>query len=462
MAKKKAAAYVRVSTLEQAKEGYSVEAQKDRLTKYVDAMGFDLFKMYVDPGHSGAKMDRPALTAMVEDIDAGLIDTVVVYRLDRLARSQKITLYLIEDVFLKNDVEFISISENFDTSTPFGRAMVGMLSVFAQLERDTIRERMLLGKYEKVKNGWWGGSSARPPLGYAKMDKELIFNPREAGIVREIFERFNNGESKNAIFLDLRERYPLRIYHTNLINDVLRNRVYVGDVGFRGEFFEGNHEPIINEEVFELAQNRLDSISSKYGRPYVRRSALLARKLVCAKCGATMVKKTVKRKNKEPYSYYVCNSKIKARPHLVRDEKCDQTNITTELADNYVLGVLKNFDYEKAIQQAKGEVPKKEDIKQQLEVIERQQERLVDLYQTGLVEFEELDERLKALQKKHEKLLQPQKRITQQKKKVIKQLTDLQGADWGKFTFEQQCAVIDTLIEKVVYDQGAMTIYTNF
>ena len=158
------ALYVRVSTQEQATEGYSVQEQTDRLTKYSEAMGWSVFKVYTDPGFSGGRTDRPGLQAMINDIRKGYIDKVLVYKLDRLSRSQKDTLNLIEDEFLAHNVDFISMCENFDTSTPFGRAMVGILAVFAQLEREQIKERMFMGKEARAKEGKYPGAK-QPPVG---------------------------------------------------------------------------------------------------------------------------------------------------------------------------------------------------------------------------------------------------------------------------------------------------------
>ena len=140
------AIYIRVSTQEQAQEGYSVEQQTERLTAYCKAKDWPIVDIYIDPGFSGANIQRPALQRLFSDIKAGKVDCVLVYKLDRLSRSQKDTLYMIEDVFLAKSVDFVSMQENFDTSTPFGRAMIGILSVFAQLEREQIKERMSMGR----------------------------------------------------------------------------------------------------------------------------------------------------------------------------------------------------------------------------------------------------------------------------------------------------------------------------
>ena len=141
----KGACYVRVSTENQL-ENYSIEEQTERLKAYCLAKDITVTKFYTDGGYSGGNTNRPALQQMLADIRKGGIDTVIVYKLDRLSRSQKDTLTLIEDSFLACHVDFISVSENFDTSTPFGRAMIGILSVFAQLEKDQITERFTMGR----------------------------------------------------------------------------------------------------------------------------------------------------------------------------------------------------------------------------------------------------------------------------------------------------------------------------
>ena len=153
--------YVRVSTENQL-ENYSIEEQISRLKSYCAAKDMILLKIYTDGGYSGGNTDRPALKQMLADIKTVNVDAVLVYKLDRLSRSQKDTLTLIEDEFLAHDVDFISINENFDTSTPFGKAMIGMLSVFAQLEKDQITERFTMGRIGRCKAGYFHGGGNAP------------------------------------------------------------------------------------------------------------------------------------------------------------------------------------------------------------------------------------------------------------------------------------------------------------
>ncbi len=147
---KKAGLYCRVSTDIQM-EGYSIDAQKDFLKSYCKMHEIDNYEFYIDGGYSGSNINRPDMQRLIEDVEDHKIDIVVVFKLDRLSRSQKDTLYLIEEVFNPNDCGFVSIKENFDTNTPFGKAMVGILSVFAQLERETILERTRIGRKNEQK-----------------------------------------------------------------------------------------------------------------------------------------------------------------------------------------------------------------------------------------------------------------------------------------------------------------------
>ena len=150
---KKTAVYIRVSTDAQREEGYSIEAQKEMLTAYCVSKGIQNYEYYIDGGFSGSNISRPALERLISDIKKKKISCVLVYKLDRLSRSQKDTLYLIEDVFNPNGVDFISLNENMDTSTPIGRLMLGILSAFAQLERENIKERTKMGMKERIKSG---------------------------------------------------------------------------------------------------------------------------------------------------------------------------------------------------------------------------------------------------------------------------------------------------------------------
>ena len=136
---KKACVYTRVSTAEQANEGYSIEEQERMCKAAIESKGWSYVGTFSDPGISGRTMNRPGLQDMLSEINKGNIEAVVIYKLDRLSRTQKDTMTIIEDVFLKNDIALVSLNETLDTSTPWGRAMIGILSSFNQMESENIQ-----------------------------------------------------------------------------------------------------------------------------------------------------------------------------------------------------------------------------------------------------------------------------------------------------------------------------------
>ena len=181
MQSKRVFIYVRVSTTQQYEEGYSIPQQIERLQKYCEANEWQVIKVYVEDGHSGGTMERPALQKMFKEIPKEHPDLILVDKLDRLSRSQFDTLYMIQKVFDPQGVAFVSRAESFDTSSAFGKAMVGILAVFAELERSRIKERMIDGKEGRAKEGKYKGGG-KVPIGfrYDKETEELTINEYEA------------------------------------------------------------------------------------------------------------------------------------------------------------------------------------------------------------------------------------------------------------------------------------------
>lgn len=193
---KRAAIYIRVSTQEQAQEGYSIGEQKERLIAYCKAHDWVIADIYVDGGYSGSNLKRPAMQKLITE--TAKFDVVLVYKLDRLSRSQRDTLYLIEEIFMPNTVDFVSMQESFDTASPFGKAMIGLLAVFAQLEREQIKERTRMGRIARVKSGLYHGGGFNP-IGYDYQNGKLTINPYEAEQVRKIFNWYLEGRSLRQI-----------------------------------------------------------------------------------------------------------------------------------------------------------------------------------------------------------------------------------------------------------------------
>lgn len=390
--------YVRVSTDNQL-ENYSIEEQTARLEAYCAAKGWTLMHTYIDGGYSGGNTDRPALQEMLRAVRENKVDAVVVYKLDRLSRSQKDTLTLIEDELLAHGTDFVSINENFDTSTPFGRAMIGILSVFAQLEKDQITERFTMGRIGRGKAGYFHGGG-NPPTGYDYTDGLLVVNEYEAMQVREVFASFLAGQSVNAIRRSLSSRYSTRWSATKVLN-VLRNDLYTGKVHFLGQTYDGIHQPLIDEETYRAANRLLTSSEREakkttYQKTPFRAEYLLSGLLVCARCGA---------RYSANHGYYKCYSRSKSSLQFVKDPNCKNDHWRIEELDALVCAQVdalasSGSALDRVLAEAstaKKAVIDKSAIRRRVAEIEGQVAKLIDLYQVSAIPMETVTARVEAL-----------------------------------------------------------------
>lgn len=248
--KKRACVYVRVSTEAQEEAGYSLDEQERLCRSAIESKEWEYVRTYCDGGYSGKTMERPALQEMFGDIKAGLVDAVLIYKLDRLSRSQKDTLTIIEDYLLPNKVDIVSLKETLDTSTPWGRAMIGILASFNQLDRETIVMRTTMGRRAKAKAGGYTGG--KTPYGYKAVDGELVIEPVEASMVREIFRLRSEGATLRGI-ADILEsegykgREGRRVQFSTVANIVNNEALYRGVKTYAGVTASGRYEAILKE-----------------------------------------------------------------------------------------------------------------------------------------------------------------------------------------------------------------------
>lgn len=323
------ALYRRVSTDKQADEGYSLDVQMEKLQAYAKTMSnVKDTRLYTDDGYSGSSLDRPGMKHMIEDIESGVITHVVVVKLDRLSRSQKDTLHLIEDVMIPANVAFISIMESFNTDTPFGRAMVGILSVFAQLERENIFERTRGGMQKRVEKGYWPGGG-RTPYGYDYDTTQGILVPNEeAKMVRHIYDRYLAGAGMQEIADELDLKYERVVYN------IITRKSNAGYIVYNGEEYRGRHEPIISLETYQQAMQLLASRSA--AKLVTKTEHLLTGFCYCGKCGARM---RYMKWGKAGYKL-VCYSQQRSKQYLVRDPDCD---VPAPYAEDVEAGVIQTL-----------------------------------------------------------------------------------------------------------------------
>jgi len=443
---KHTALYLRVSTEAQADEGYSLAAQKEKLEAYCRMKGIESFRSYVDGGFSGSNLSRPAVTELVEAIRGGAVERVVVYKLDRLSRSQKDTLYLIEDVFMPHSVDFVSINENIDTGSPYGRAMIGILSAFAQLERENIFMRTRMGMVERVKQGYWPGGG-KIPFGYDYDPQKGILVPNaDADTVREIYARYLEGQSTGRIARELGLRYE------HLVTQILGRESNTGVIVYRGERYQGRHEPLITRDTFERAQRKL----KRPNRPKAAEAGkLLTGLLVCGHCGAKMRYQKWGRAGDK----IVCYSRDKSKPHLVHDADCPNMGVMAREVEEVVIRDLSRLAADP------GEAPVRQSdeaaCRRALERAKRKLRRLYELYAEGEDDsLLEAVERAKAERDRAERALaEAEASAAQQDDTEARDALRTIGSCWGKLDNRERQAVVRACVDKIVLQNGKIEVF---
>ena len=462
----KVAIYVRVSTTNQAEEGYSIDEQKDKLKSYCQIKDWNVYKVYTDGGFSGSNTERPALEKLIKDAKNKKFDTVLVYKLDRLSRSQKDTLYLIEEIFIKNGIEFLSLQENFDTSTPFGKAMIGLLAVFAQLEREQIKERMQLGKLGRAKSGksmMW----ARTSYGYDyhRDTGAMTINELEAIAIRDIFESYLNGMSVTKIRDMLNDKYPKTPnWHYRIVRGILANPVYCGYNQYKGHVFPGNHDPIITEEAFNKTQEELkirqQTALEKFNPRPFRAKYMLSGIAQCGYCGAPLsITLGMIRKDGTRNIRYQCKNRFPRATKGVTiyndNKKCDSGFYEKSDIEKYVIEQICKLQHDKKYVEElfadHGPSVDRVACQKQIDLLTNKISRLNDLYIDDRITLEELQTKSSEFSRQRSILeeelendpaLKRQKREAEMKK--ILKTDDILGMD-----YERQKAIVRSLINKV-------------
>jgi site-specific DNA recombinase len=316
--RQRCAIYTRKSSEEGLEQEFnSLDAQREACEAYTasqKAEGWVLLRdRYDDGGFSGGTLERPALKRLLADIEAGLIDVVVVYKIDRLSRSLMDFAKLVE-VFDRCGVTFVSVTQSFNTTTSMGRLTLNILLSFAQFEREVIGERIRDKFAASRKRGMWMGGFV--PLGYDVKDRKLVVNEAEAALVRDIFERFIQLGSVTLVVrgLQAEERLTKRgkPFDKGIVYKLINNRVYVGEAVHKGASYPGEHEAIIDRDTFDKAQAIL--ATNGYSRSAVIRSRTpaLLRGLIFTEAGRAMTPAST-RKGSRLYRYYVSTDAIRGR-----------------------------------------------------------------------------------------------------------------------------------------------------
>ena len=290
------AIYVRVSTEEQAQEGFSIRAQEQKLKDFARIKDWSIYKIYTDEGISGKNLtERPAMQELIADVESGAVENVLVFKIDRLTRSTADLIYL-TDLFNQKNCAFNSLTESIDTQTPSGRMFLKIIGIFAEFERENIVERVKTGIERKVREGYSIGGNTSYGYDRPKHQKVQEINETEAAIVREVFDMYvNQGVSIHGITRRLNVRKtPTKqgvSWGNHGIRDMLSNCNYIGKVRHhvkdpeRSYSVEGRHEAIVEEEIFETAQKMLANSKKAAPRKKPREESYFSGFLFCGGCG---------------------------------------------------------------------------------------------------------------------------------------------------------------------------------
>ena len=341
--KLRCAIYTRKSSEEGLEmEFNSLDAQRDACSAYIASQRsegwLELAGHYDDGGISGGTLERPALKRLLADIEEDRVDVVVVYKIDRLSRALMDFAKLVE-VFDRNDVTFVSVTQSFNTTTSMGRLTLNILLSFAQFEREVIGERIRDKVAASRKRGIWMGGYV--PLGYEVKDRKLIIKESEAAIVRMIFERFVAVGSATALARALvtegvRTRRG-RLVDKGFLYKLLANRVYIGDAVHKGTAYPGEHKPIVSRELFDRVRATLQ-VSPRMRASSTRASTpALLKGLLFGPTGCAM-SPTHTRKGDKLYRYYISQSVIKRGA-----EGCPVSRVPAAEIENAVVNQLRGM-----------------------------------------------------------------------------------------------------------------------
>lgn len=436
---KTVAIYCRVSTEEQATEGYSITAQLQTLRQYTQLYGWQIAGEYVDEGISGKDIKgRPAMQRLVADVEKDKFQAVLVWKISRLSRNMLDTLTLL-DKFEDYGVKFISYSENFDTGSPIGRLVVQLMASIAEMERNTLSENVKLGMKQRALEGSWNGGVV---FGYDTVKKELVISEKEAEVVKLIYQMYANGKGLRAISNYLNKAgYKTkrnRHFSINSVAQILDNVIYNGKISWlkvenwdtkrrRGKnpnpiLVDGKHEAIISDELWSVVQSRRKSKSFKQRQS--NEPFLLSGLLRCPDCGQGMVPSitTYTRKDgtKRKHRYYVCGNF-----HNKGSSACKANSIKAYEAEDSVIGRIESFLSKKRwlyktlqdinsnsvnfLSQLNKEL---EGIKGRLSEIESLQDRYLEAFEKNTLPMTILQERLQKVSNEKDDLEQRKNEIT--------------------------------------------------
>lgn len=447
---KECVAYIRVSTEKQAEEGHGLDSQRRDIENYCRKNGLLISDWYEDDGYTGSNMNRPALQSLVTDCTKKRVKCVVAFKLDRLSRSMVDGIYLIERVFQPNDVEFLCVHDSVSYDSPMEQAYTQMMAVFAQLDKNTMMLRMRGGMLERVKKGYWQGGGNLPYCyDYDKEKGILIPIPERAEQANKALDLFIDGYSDERIMRTLG-------YKTErVVHNILTGVVNVGMIPYKGNVYQGLHEPIFDKKKFELAQKL--RASRRNARLYLHNEPkLLTGLCYCGICGCKMRYQKWTHGN---YKIYCC-SRSKGLEHIPNyNPNCNNTLEWAEDIEKQVEDKILKISVNLSNHKPKEKKNKLDIMGKQLDKEKTKLKRLYGLYADGndmVIEMiKDLEGNISALE---EQIKEERKRSSDNQKSFvyenIKNLADI----WENIDKTRKNKILKSIVEKIVIVNGNVEI----
>ena len=437
---KKVAIYTRVSTMEQANEGYSIEEQKKKLISFCNINDWPKYEVFVDAGASGGTINRPALQDLLHRIND--FDLVLVYKLDRLTRNVRNLLDLL-DTFEKNNVAFRSATEVYDTTSAMGRLFVTLVGAMAEWERSTISERTEMGKTSAARSGV---HVSKVPFYYTKTDGKLYPN-EYAPVLRYMVKRIKEGASSLNIADELNAseyKHPKGLsWYPMLVRRALKNPQARGHSFYGDIFVENTHEALISEDDFKIIEDKLKE-RTKVGNS--KHTSIFRGKLKCPNCGLNLTLSVHHKKTKQgvkKYETYYCD-KCKT-DHVPNEQK---VSFSMKRAEQAFIEYLYNLDFDKYLATAADDNEPVIDVNK----VNRQREKFLDAWSDDLISDDEFNKKMNETKK----LLDTYYQQSNKKERnvdieALKEWQNIVLESWGYLNNEDKEELINSTIKEIKY-----------
>jgi site-specific DNA recombinase len=468
--------YIRVSTDEQAKEGFSLAAQEERCRQFIQSQGWEVDEVYRDDGYSAKDLQRPAIQRVIQDVKNKKFDVLVVYRLDRLVRSVMDLHYLL-GLFDKYGIKFKSVTEVFDTTTAMGRFFITLVGAMSQWERENLSERVKMGMERRFMEGKRHGHA---PFGYNLDGDRLVINQDEAEVVRWIFQTYkNHGMTTIAHRLNQKGIRTKNgsLWHDAQIYYLLTNPVYIGQIRYGTKKWsekritlKGDHEPIINEEEFNATQKLIAKRKNALSPKALTSDYPFSGVLYCAHCGAAFFGGKDKRKTGGHRFYYRCSGRYNVG-------MCDAPSISESKIEKALFDSLEIIaqDFPKPKDPPKDTDPKHEieRIEKEIERIKKRRKKWQEAFAAEAITLEELIERTKEDGEREKQLREELLKIPQEdntpsisQREFRQAIQDIRTV-WNKATREERKQLIHSIFKRIVVakegnDNKSKVIITDY